>query len=46
MDDFALRRRHRYATSITDAETERHIAVLPGRDAATYGILAARASWC
>ncbi|MFJ6598024.1 hypothetical protein ACIQPP_45895 [Streptomyces violaceusniger] len=22
------------------------IAVLPGRDAATYGILAARASWC
>ncbi|MEN1891233.1 ISL3 family transposase [Streptomyces mirabilis] len=29
VDDFALRRRHRYATIITDAETGRRVAVLP-----------------
>jgi transposase len=32
VDDFALRRRHRYATIIIDAETGRRVAVLPGRD--------------
>ncbi|SES26791.1 Transposase [Lentzea xinjiangensis] len=34
VDDFALRRRQRYATIIIDAETGRRVAVLPGRDAA------------
>ncbi len=35
VDDFALRRRHRYATIIMEAETGRRIAVLPDRDRAT-----------
>ncbi|MFD3999030.1 hypothetical protein [Streptomyces sp. NPDC058548] len=35
MDDFALRRRHRYATIITDAETGSRIAILPDREMVT-----------
>ncbi|CCH29327.1 Transposase [Saccharothrix espanaensis DSM 44229] len=35
VDDFALRRRHHYATIVIDAQTGRRVAVLPGRDAAT-----------
>ncbi|MGW0486461.1 ISL3 family transposase [Nonomuraea sp. NPDC003214] len=33
VDDFALKRRHRYATILTDAETGERIDVLPGRGA-------------
>ncbi len=35
VDDFTLRRRHRHATVVIDAEAQERIGVLPGRTADT-----------
>jgi transposase len=46
VDDFALRRRQRYATTIIDAQTGRRVAVLPGRDATTPESWPREHPWC
>lgn len=38
VDDFAVRRRHRYATIIIDAETGERANVLPDHEAATLEV--------
>ncbi|WP_185303037.1 hypothetical protein [Streptomyces finlayi] len=38
VDDFPLRRRHRYATIVIDAETGKRVDALPDREVATLTV--------